>query len=112
MFNMGINEFVYSSFQSLMSELDRREIQFSAVQDRGESLLLQNHPASKCIESYMSSMNSQWSWILQLTLCLETHLKHAAYYQQFYKDVKEAENWLNKYATRFYRHWVCLFVII
>ena len=85
-----------------MSELDRREIQFSAVQDRGESLLLQNHPASKCIESYMSSMNSLWSWILQLTLCLETHLKHAAYYQQFYKDVKEAENWLNKYVIAFF----------
>lgn len=79
-----------------MTELEKREIQFSAVQDRGESLLLQHHPASKTIESYMSAMNNQWSWILQLTLCLETHLKHSSYYQQFYKDVKEAETWLNK----------------
>lgn len=79
-----------------MSELEKREIQFSAVQDRGESLLLQHHPASKCIEAYMTAMNNQWSWILQLTVCLETHLKHATYYQQFFKDIKEAEVWINK----------------
>lgn len=30
----------------------------------------------------MQAMQAQWSWLLQLTLCLETHLKHAtAFYQ-------------------------------
>ncbi|XP_034249434.1 dystonin isoform X11 [Thrips palmi] len=83
-------------YESLMSDLEKREIQFSAVLDRGEALILQHHPATKTIEAYMKAMQSQWSWVLQLTLCLETHLKHAHNSQQFFKDVKEAEHWINK----------------
>lgn len=79
-----------------MSELEKREIQLSSVQDRGEALILQGHLASKCIEAYISALQTQWTWLLQLTLCLETHLKHATYYHQFYADIKEAEHWLNK----------------
>lgn len=79
-----------------MSDLEKREIQFSAVQDRGEALLLQHHPAAKTIEAYMSAMQTQWAWLLQLTLCLEVHLKHAAQSQQFFKDVQQAEQWISK----------------
>ncbi|XP_021923220.1 dystonin isoform X2 [Zootermopsis nevadensis] len=83
-------------YESLMSDLEKREIQFSAVQDRGESLVLQHHPAAKCIEAYMAAMQTQWAWLLQLTLCLETHLKHASVYHQFYREVREAEEWITK----------------
>lgn len=79
-----------------MSDLEKREIQFSAVQDRGEALVLQHHPAAKTIEAYMSAMQSQWAWLLQLTLCLEVHLKHAAQSQQFFRDVQQAEQWISK----------------
>lgn len=79
-----------------MSELEKREIQFSAVQDRGEALVLQHHPATKTIEAYMSAMQAQWAWVLQLTLCLEVHLKHATFYQSFYKELRQAENWLKE----------------
>lgn len=78
-----------------MSDLEKREIQFSAVQDRGEALVLQHHPASKTIEAYMSAMQSQWAWLLQLTLCLEVHLRHAAQSQQFFKEVSQAEQWIS-----------------
>lgn len=74
-----------------MSEMEKREIQFNAVQDRGESLVLQHHPASKCIETYMSAMQTQWSWLLQLTLCLETHMKYVSNYQHYFADVREIE---------------------
>ncbi|XP_032688473.1 microtubule-actin cross-linking factor 1 isoform X36 [Odontomachus brunneus] len=83
-------------YESLMSDLEKREIQFSAVQDRGEALVLQHHPAAKTIEAYMSAMQSQWAWLLQLTLCLEVHLKHAAQNQQFFKDIQQAEQWISK----------------
>lgn len=79
-----------------MSDLEKREIQFSAVQDRGEALVLQHHPAAKTIEAYMSAMQSQWAWLLQLTLCLEVHLKHSAHSQQFFKDIQQAEQWISK----------------
>ncbi|XP_026824495.1 microtubule-actin cross-linking factor 1 isoform X34 [Ooceraea biroi] len=83
-------------YESLMSDLEKREIQFSAVQDRGEALVLQHHPAAKTIEAYMSAMQTQWAWLLQLTLCLEVHLKHAAQNQQFFKDIQQAEQWISK----------------
>ncbi|XP_076544869.1 dystonin-like protein short stop isoform X29 [Osmia lignaria lignaria] len=83
-------------YESLMSDLEKREIQFSAVQDRGEALVLQHHPAAKTIEAYMSAMQSQWAWLLQLTLCLEVHLKHAAQSQQFFRDIQQAEQWISK----------------
>lgn len=81
-------------YETLMSELERRESQFSAVQDRGEALLLQRHPAIKTIEAYMTAMQNQWAWLLQLTLCLETHLKHASQSQQFFKNVQKADQWI------------------
>ena len=61
-----------------MSELERRETQFSSVQDRGESLIIARHPASPVIEAHMKTMQAKWAWLLQLTLCLETHLRYAA----------------------------------
>ena len=62
-------------YEQLMSELENRESHFSSVQDRGESLIIARHPASAVIEAHMTAMQSKWSWLLQLTLCLETHLR-------------------------------------
>lgn len=81
--------------QSLMSDLEKREIQFSAVQDRGEGLVLKYHPASETIEAYLSAMQSQWAWLLQLTLCLEVHLKHTSRSQQFFEEILQSEQWLS-----------------
>ena len=60
-----------------MSELERRETQFSSVQDRGESLIIARHPASPVIDAHMKTMQAKWAWLLQLTLCLETHLRYS-----------------------------------
>lgn len=79
-----------------MSELEKREIQFGAVQDRGEALVLQGHPASKAIEAHMAAMQAQWAWLLQLTHCLEEHLENAKNYQNFFKDVAITEQWLKE----------------
>ncbi|XP_035790469.1 microtubule-actin cross-linking factor 1-like isoform X4 [Anopheles albimanus] len=82
--------------ENLMSELEKREMHFATILDRGEALLVQSHPASKCIEGHLQALQSQWSWLLQLTLCLEVHLKHATDYHSFFDEVREAENWLTK----------------
>lgn len=79
-----------------MTELEKREIQFAARLDRGESLLNQQHPASKCIEAHLTVLQQQWAWLLQLTLCLEVHLKHATEYHQFFTQIKDGEQWLIK----------------
>ena len=64
-------------YEELMSELERRETQFSSVQDRGESLIIARHPASPVIDAHMKTMQAKWAWLLQLTLCLETHLRYS-----------------------------------
>ncbi|GFV28796.1 dystonin [Trichonephila clavipes] len=81
---------------TLTSDLEKREIQFSAVQNRGESLLLQKHPASKIIEGFLKNMQNQWSWLLQLTFCLEVHLRYAQVYHQFFKEARETEQFFKK----------------
>ncbi|XP_053618600.1 microtubule-actin cross-linking factor 1 isoform X38 [Plodia interpunctella] len=83
-------------YEQLMSSLEKRELQFSNVIDRGEALIAQHHPASKTIESHLQVMQSQWAWVLQLTLCLETHLKHTTQYHNFFEEVKEADKWIQK----------------
>ncbi|KPU77166.1 uncharacterized protein Dana_GF11157, isoform AS [Drosophila ananassae] len=82
--------------ENLMSELEKREMHFATILDRGEALLNQQHPASKCIEAHLTALQQQWAWLLQLTLCLEVHLKHATEYHQFFGEIKDAEQWLAK----------------
>ncbi|XP_076320048.1 microtubule-actin cross-linking factor 1, isoforms 1/2/3/4/5-like isoform X3 [Tachypleus tridentatus] len=86
--------------ETLTSDLEKREIQFNAVTDRGQSLQLQKHPATECIEAYLAAMQSQWSWLLQLTICLEEHLKHSSAYHQFFTESRECEQWLGRIEDR------------
>lgn len=82
--------------RQLIADLERREHQFNSVQDRGENLIRQRHPATKCIEGMMARMQSQWSWLLQLINCLEAHLKYASDYQQFYNESHECDQWISR----------------
>ena len=81
-------------YESVMSDLESRESQFNSVQDKGEALVMGRHPAAKTIEAYMAAMQTQWSWLLQLTMCLETHLKHASHYYKFYNEADDADRWI------------------
>ncbi|XP_042210424.1 microtubule-actin cross-linking factor 1-like isoform X40 [Homarus americanus] len=81
-------------YEKLMGELEKREVQFSSVQDRGNSLVIGHHPASKTVEAYLAAMQTQWQWLLELTLCLETHLQHASHYHTFFTDIANAEQWV------------------
>ncbi|XP_055855331.1 dystonin isoform X50 [Episyrphus balteatus] len=87
---------VHRYYENLMSELEKRELHFGTILDRGEALLNQQHPALKCIEAHLSVLQQQWAWLLQLTLCLEVHLKHATEYHHFFAEIKDAEQWLAK----------------
>ncbi|XP_044265473.1 dystonin isoform X23 [Tribolium madens] len=88
---------VETYYESLMSKLEKREDQFNSVQERGEFLIQQqNHPASKAIEAHIAAMQAQWAMIIQLSHCLETHLQNTRNYQQFFKDVQTAEEWLKE----------------
>lgn len=97
--NLNITE-IEEYQRALTIELEKREVHFNAVQDRGESLVLQKHPASKCIEAYLAAMQTQWSWLLQLMSCLDEHLKYAFVYHQFFNEAKECQTWLKQIENR------------
>ena len=69
-------------FQGLIRQLESRERHFNAVQEKGGAMILDRHPASSIVEAYMGTLQSQWSWLLQLTACLDSHLKHTVAHHQ------------------------------
>merc|ERR1719210_3122162 len=91
-------------YEQLMSELESRESHFSSVQDRGESLIIARHPASPVIEAHMTAMQTKWAWLLQLTLCLETHLRHASTSSQFFGECDTAKKWMKEREDQLNSH--------
>eukprot|EP00092_Neocalanus_flemingeri_P021691 GFUD01023529.1.p1 GENE.GFUD01023529.1~~GFUD01023529.1.p1 ORF type:complete len:5553 (+),score=1484.06 GFUD01023529.1:557-17215(+) len=93
--NLKLTE-VEQYYEKLMSELEKRETQFSSVMDRGESLIIGHHSASQVIEAHMLAMQNKWAWLLQLTLCLETHLKHTGTSHRFFHECSVAEEFMTQ----------------
>ncbi|GAA6101804.1 desmoplakin isoform X1 [Tachysurus ichikawai] len=84
------------SYSRLMSELEGKEKELNKIKSRVDQLLKSNHPASDKIEAYMETLQTQWSWMLQITNCIDTHLKENAAYSQFFKEANETYTKLQK----------------
>ncbi|XP_029370793.1 plectin a isoform X3 [Echeneis naucrates] len=95
------------NYSGLMRELELREKKVNTVQTTGDKLLRDGHPARKTIEAFTAALQTQWSWILQLCCCVETHLKENTAYFQFFSDVKEAEDRLKKMQDTMKRKYTC-----
>jgi hypothetical protein len=64
-------------YKQLLHEIELRDELFNAVHNQGAALLNQGHPAVTVIEAYLSTMTSQWEWLLSLAKCLEVHFQDA-----------------------------------
>ncbi|XP_029700380.1 plectin isoform X2 [Takifugu rubripes] len=95
------------NYSGLMRELELREKKMNSVQATGDQLLRDGHPARKTIEAFTAALQTQWSWILQLCCCIETHLKQNTAYFQFFSDVKEAEEKMKKMQEAMKRKYSC-----
>ncbi|XP_054619676.1 plectin a isoform X6 [Dunckerocampus dactyliophorus] len=95
------------NYSGLMRELELREKKMNAVQVTGDKLLRDGHPARKTIEAFTAALQTQWSWMLQLCCCIESHLKENTAYFQFFADVKEAEDKLKKMQDTMKRKYTC-----
>ncbi|CAL8298884.1 unnamed protein product [Lota lota] len=95
------------NYSGLMRELESREKKMNLVQASGDKLLRDGHPAKKTVEAFTAALQTQWSWILQLCCCLETHLKENGAYFQFFADVKEAEERMKKIQETMKRKYTC-----
>ncbi|KAM6974051.1 plectin a isoform 2-T2 [Tautogolabrus adspersus] len=95
------------NYSGLMRDLELREQKMNGVQTTGDKLLRDGHPARKTIESFTAALQTQWSWILQLCCCIETHLKENTAHFQFFSDVKEAEDRIKKMQDTMKRKYTC-----
>uniref|UniRef100_A0A8C7HVN1 Desmoplakin n=1 Tax=Oncorhynchus kisutch TaxID=8019 RepID=A0A8C7HVN1_ONCKI len=84
------------SYSKLMSDLEEKEKDLNKLKLKVDSLLKNPHPASDKIEAYMDTLQTQWSWLLQITKCIHVHLKENAAYSEFFKEANEMYNKLQK----------------
>ncbi|XP_073346698.1 desmoplakin-A isoform X2 [Pagrus major] len=83
-------------YSRMMSELEEKEKELNKLKVKSDGLLNSNHPASDKIQAYMDTLQTQWSWLLQITKCIHTHLKENAAYSQFFKEANETYSKLQK----------------
>ncbi|KAM8822270.1 LOW QUALITY PROTEIN: desmoplakin-B-like [Synchiropus picturatus] len=84
------------SYSKLMSALEDKEKHLNKLKTRVDNLLKNQHPAADKIEAYRDTLQTQWSWLLQITKCIDVHLKENAAYSQFFKDANETYKALQK----------------
>ncbi|XP_069771273.1 LOW QUALITY PROTEIN: plectin-like [Narcine bancroftii] len=95
------------NYSGLMKELETKERKVNSIQNMGEKLLRDGHPAKQTVDAFMAALQTQWSWILQLCCCIEAHLKENTAYFQYFTDVKEAENFLKKLQDSMRKKYTC-----
>uniref|UniRef100_A0A671LQV0 Desmoplakin-like n=1 Tax=Sinocyclocheilus anshuiensis TaxID=1608454 RepID=A0A671LQV0_9TELE len=84
------------SYSKLMSDLEEKEKELNKLKAKVDNLLRTQHPASDKIQAYMDTLQTQWSWLLQITKCIHVHLKENAAYSQFFKEANETYSRLQK----------------
>ncbi|KAG7514579.1 desmoplakin-like isoform X1 [Solea senegalensis] len=95
------------SYSKLMSSLEAKEKDLNKLKSRVDTLLKNSHPASEKIEAYQDTLQTQWSWLLQITKCIDTHLKENAAYSQFFKEANETYSSLQKEHENVRKKFTC-----
>lgn len=73
----------------LIQSMNEREDQFTDCIDKGERLIESKHESHDLIQETINKMQLQWSFLLQLSVSLETHLRHLEAAQQFGQQLVE-----------------------
>ncbi|KAJ8336836.1 hypothetical protein SKAU_G00380560 [Synaphobranchus kaupii] len=95
------------SYSRLMRDLEEKEKDLNKLNHKVENLMKNNHPASDKIEAYKDTLQTQWSWLLQITKCIDTHLKENATYSQFFKEANETYSKLQKEHENIRKKFTC-----
>nr|XP_033936274.1 desmoplakin-like [Pseudochaenichthys georgianus] len=94
-------------YSKLMSALEEKEKDLNKLKGQVDALLKNNHPASDKIEAYSDTLQTQWSWLLQITKCIATHLKENGAYSQFFKEANETYSKLQKEHETVRKNFIC-----
>eukprot|EP00066_Takifugu_rubripes_P026498 XP_011615764.1 PREDICTED: desmoplakin-like [Takifugu rubripes] len=95
------------SYSKLMSDLEVKEKDLNKLKAKADILLKSNHPASDKIEAYRDTLQTQWSWLLQITKCIDIHLKENAAYNQFFKEANDTYSNLQAEHERVRQKFTC-----
>ncbi|XP_054899827.1 desmoplakin-A-like [Poeciliopsis prolifica] len=95
------------SYSKLMSALEVKEKDLHKLKAKVKTLLKDNHPGSDKIEAYMDTLQTQWSWLLQITKCIDTHLKENAAYSQFFREANDTYKNLQKEHETIRKEYIC-----
>ncbi|TSK31514.1 Plectin [Bagarius yarrelli] len=100
----GLHAFVVAATKELMwlNEKEEEEVNYD-WSDRNTNMTAKKDNYS----AFTAALQTQWSWLLQLCCCIETHLKENTAYFQFFADVKEAEEKMKKMQETMKRKYVC-----
>lgn len=79
-----------------MHEIELHEKQFNDVHNQGAALINQRHPAGEVIEIYLRKLQSQWDWLLNLSKCLEGHLRDGLNLKSFMEESEQVERWMQQ----------------
>uniref|UniRef100_A0A3Q3XG16 Uncharacterized protein n=1 Tax=Mola mola TaxID=94237 RepID=A0A3Q3XG16_MOLML len=107
----NINQYIpqkqESYSQRLMSALEVKEKELNKLKAKVDTHLKSNHPASDKIEAYRDTLQTQWSWLLQITKCIDVHLKENAAYNQFFKEANETYSNLQREHEKVRKQFTC-----
>ncbi|KAM9496794.1 desmoplakin-B isoform 2-T2 [Clarias gariepinus] len=95
------------SYSMLMSDLEEKEKHLNKLKLKVDNLLASNHPALDKIEAYMETLQTQWSWLLQITKCIHVHLKENAAYNQFFIEANETNRRLQQQHEMIRKKFAC-----
>ncbi|XP_048863258.1 desmoplakin-like isoform X1 [Brienomyrus brachyistius] len=95
------------NYSKLMCVLEEKERDLNKLKQKVDGLLQSGHPASEKIEAYMDTLQTQWSWLLQITKCINVHLKENAAYSQFFKDANETYSKLQNQHDTMRKRFAC-----
>lgn len=84
----------YENF--IQRSLESKEQEINKLQEEGDKLLADGHPAKIPIEAHMEAVHADWKEYLNLLICEESHLKHMEDYHQYYRDAKDTQDLLKK----------------
>ncbi|KAM9719968.1 desmoplakin-A isoform 2-T2 [Menidia menidia] len=95
------------AYSMLMRDLEEKEKELNKLKTKASGLLNNNHPASDKIEAYLDTLQTQWSWLLQITKCIHIHLKENSAYSQFFKEANETYAKLKREHEMIQRKFTC-----
>ncbi|KAL2101515.1 hypothetical protein ACEWY4_003276 [Coilia grayii] len=79
--------------------LESKEATITKLNDDGEKLIAQDHPAKNVIEAHTEAVHADWKEYLNLLICEENHLKHMDEYHKFHKEARDTQDLLKRLET-------------